>query len=256
MRVTQRQLEQMIRYEDAFVIVVHKPPFLAVETRAAGQQDLRSLLNNRAAAKGEPPVIEPVHRLDQPVEGLLVLAKTNQAAAALSRSLQQGDFCKEYLAVVNGVTEESGVLEHTLKKDGRTNTSSVVPAGTEGGKTARLSYERIAVCEDWSVQPEHVCDAQGCRLVPKKKSLLCIRLDTGRHHQIRVQLSAAGHPLVGDAKYGAPPAGERQPLALCSYRLCFPHPATGQDMQLVTAPAGAGFLPFSDELASFLQREA
>ncbi len=230
MRVTKRQLEQMICYEDEAVIVVHKPPFLAVETKAAGQQDLRSLLNNRAAVRGEQPSVEPVHRLDQPVEGLLVLAKNAQSAAALSRSLREGGFNKEYLAVVCGETPSAQTLEHTLKKDGRTNTSAVVPEGTEGGKYARLSYERLAVSDD--------------------KSLLRIRLDTGRHHQIRVQLSAVGHPLAGDAKYGAPSEGERLPLALCSYRLCFTHPVNGQRMEFVAAPSGAGFAPFAEVLAS------
>lgn len=235
MRVTQRQLEAMIQYEDEAVLVVHKPPFLAVETRAVGQQDLVSLLKNRAAAKGEPPAVAPVHRLDQPVEGLLVLAKTKQAAAALGRSLQQGDFCKEYIAVVNGVAEESGELVHTLKKDGRTNTSAVVPDTAEGGKRARLSYKRLAIRDE--------------------KSLLVIRLDTGRHHQIRVQMAAAGHPLSGDGKYGAQTQAH-QPLALCSCRLSFVHPLSGQPMTFTVTPAGAGFAPFAAELTSFFKTQS
>lgn len=246
MRVTRQQMEQMICYEDAEVIVVHKPPFLAVETRDLRQQDLVSLLKNRRVAKGEPAFIGIVHRLDQPVEGLLVLAKTKEAAARLSEGLRKGDFAKEYLAVVSGVTEESGTLIHTLKKDGRTNTSAVVAKGTAGGKEARLCYERLAVMDE--------------------KSLVRIRLETGRHHQIRVQFSAAGHPLVGDAKYGdnvyvcrdeiakkakkydktgiscgARTDGMKQPLALCSCRLVFAHPCTGEEMEFHTTPTGAGF---------------
>ena len=242
----------MIRYEDAEVIVVHKPPFLAVETRDARQQDLVSLLVNRRVSMEEAAFIGVVHRLDQPVEGLLVLAKTKEAAATLSAGLRAGDFAKEYLAVVQGVTEESGTLVHTLKKDGKTNTSAVVPAGTDGGKEARLSYERLAVMD--------------------QKSLLRICLDTGRHHQIRVQFSAIGHPLVGDAKYGGCDdegcgcgsdggnekikgcggiGGPRtqnsshtwtgQPLALCSSRLVFTHPGTKEVMEFHAMPAGAGF---------------
>lgn len=246
MRVTRQQVERMIRYEDAEVIVVHKPPFLAVETRDPRQQDLLSLFVNRRVAKGEAAFIGIIHRLDQPVEGLLVLAKTKEAAAALSAGLREGDFSKEYLAVVWGVTEESGALVHMLKKDGKTNTSSVIPAGTTGGKEARLSYERLAAADD--------------------KSLLRIRLDTGRHHQIRVQFAAIGHPLVGDAKYGdnaytcrdkifkeekkdkntsvfhgARAKDMKQPLALCSCRLVFAHPATGEKMEFHTKPTGAGF---------------
>lgn len=247
MRVTRQQMERMIRYEDAEVIVVHKPPFLAVETRDPRQQDLVSLLINRRVANGEAAFAGVVHRLDQPVEGLLVLAKTKEAAAILSAGLRGGDFAKEYLAVVTGVTEESGTLIHTLKKDGKTNTSAVVPAGTAGGKEARLSYERLSAADE--------------------KSLLRIRLDTGRHHQIRVQFAAIGHPLVGDVKYGGGlgsetasdtgKAGRRngagrvqtgQPLALCSCRMVFVHPRTGKIMEFETTPTGAGFEEWKEAL--------
>ena len=266
MRMTRQQVERMIRYEDEEVLVVHKPPFLAVETRDARQQDLVSILMNRRVTNGEAAFIGIVHRLDQPVEGLMVLAKTKQAAALLSAGLREGDFSKEYLAVVHGVTEQCGTLVHTLKKDGRTNTSAVVPVGAAGGKEARLSYERLAAAET--------------------ASLLRIRLDTGRHHQIRVQLAAIGHPILGDGKYGkdvetcrasdvkrAEIDGERpeiaaqkegadvssaekavkmvrdqnarsqsgQPLALCSCRLVFTHPRTGEVMEFQTTPTGAGF---------------
>lgn len=247
MRVTRQQMEQMICYEDEAVIVVHKLPFLAVETRDPRQQDLVSLLANRRVAKGEPAFIGIVHRLDQPVEGLLVLAKTKEAAARLSESMREGGFAKEYLAVVWGVPKESGTLVHTLKKDGKTNTSAVVAKGTVGGKEARLSYERLGVLDE--------------------KSLIRIRLDTGRHHQIRVQFSAIGHPLVGDAKYGGvSDAGNRtdgkkcvdanktiqvnpgQPLALCSCRLVFVHPDTGEIMEFTTIPTGTGFEKWKQEI--------
>lgn len=240
-------MEKMICYEDDAVIVVHKPPFLAVETRDPRQQDLLSLLINRRVAKGEPAFVGMVHRLDQPVEGLLVLAKTKEAAAALSAGLQAGGFAKEYLAVVRGVTEESGTLVHILKKDGRTNTSAVVSEGTAGGKQARLAYERLAVSDN--------------------NSLVRIHLDTGRHHQIRVQFAAIGHPLVGDAKYGGGSVTEKasdtgkagrwngtggaqggQPLALCSCRLVFKHPCTGEMMEFQIAPMGEGFEEWKEAL--------
>lgn len=254
MRLTRQQAERMIRYEDAEVIVAHKPPFLAVETRNFRQQDLLSVLINRRSENGEAAFIGIVNRLDQPVEGLLVFAKTKSAAAAMSAGLRAGDFVKEYLAVAVGVTEESGTLIHTLKRDGRTNTSAVVPAGTSGGKEARLAFERLAIVDE--------------------KSLLRIRLDTGRHHQIRVQFAAIGHPLLGDAKYGGTAAsggtvvcggagnggrqsggsGKRadapmgQPLALCSSRLVFTHPRTKEVMEFHTAPTGAGFDIFKGAL--------
>ncbi len=229
MRMTTRQLERMIVYEDDEILVVHKPPFLAVETKNIRQQDLVSLLQNRRAAQGESGGIYLVHRLDQPVEGLIVLARTKDAAAALGRSMTEHGFAKEYYAVVQGVTPESDTLIHMLRRDGRTNTSKVVPEGADGGKEARLSYERLAVKDG--------------------KSLLRILLDTGRHHQIRVQFAAIGHPLVGDVKYGGQqPSADRQPLALCSSRLCFIHPKTGAQMEFCAIPAGAGFAEFASEM--------
>lgn len=248
MRVTRQQMERMIRYEDSDVVVVHKPPFLAVETRDSRQQDLVSMLINRRVLKGEAAYIGVINRLDQPVEGLLVLAKTRDAAAGLSAGLCAGDFIKEYLAVVRGIVQESGALVHTLKKDGRTNTSVVVPAGTAGGKEARLTFERLAL--------------------KGGNSLLCIRLDTGRHHQIRVQFAAIGHPLRGDVKYGAQMDTDcrtgthcgadqeqvdrglqmrrqrAQPLALCSRRLVFAHPRTKELMEFCAEPVGTGFDEF------------
>lgn len=232
MRMTMRQIERMIVYEDEELFVVHKPPFLAVETKNIRQQDLVRLLASRQAANGARGGIYVIHRLDQPVEGLLVLAKTREAAAALGRELTGGGFSKEYYAVVQGVTESSGSLVHILRRDGRTNTSAVVEgAAADGGKEARLSYERLAVKDE--------------------KSLLRITLDTGRHHQIRVQLAAVGHPLVGDVKYGGQqPSGGGQPLALCSSRLCFIHPKSGRPMEFCAVPTGAGFAEFASELGS------
>ncbi len=231
MRVTTRQLERMMVYEDDEILVVHKPPFLAVETKNIRQQDLLSLLANRRAAQGESGGIYLVHRLDQPVEGLIVLAKTREAAAALGKSMTDRGFSKEYYAVVQGVTPQADTLVHMLRRDGRTNMSEVVPRGTDEGKEARLSYERLAV--------------------KNEKSLLHIILDTGRHHQIRVQLAAAGHPLVGDVKYGGQQlSGAGQPLALCSSRLCFTHPKTGAQMEFCAVPSGAGFAEFMSEIDS------
>ena len=100
MRVTTRQLERMMVYEDDEILVVHKPPFLAVETKNIRQQDLLSLLANRRASQGGSGGIYLVHRLDQPVEGLIVLAKTREAAAALGKSMTDRGFSKEYYAVV------------------------------------------------------------------------------------------------------------------------------------------------------------
>lgn len=140
---------------------------------------------------------------------------------------------KIYLAVTYGKQAEAGkkekVLEDYLKKDGKSNTSSVVNAHTPGAKKARLSYEVLGEAVD--------------AISGKKKWLLRIHLDTGRHHQIRVQMAHAGMPLAGDRKYGAGTnvtigAGS---LALCAASLTFFHPVTGKVMKFVTKPEGAEF---------------
>ncbi|MDD7642650.1 MAG: RluA family pseudouridine synthase [bacterium] len=229
-----------IVYADERIVVAVKPAgVIATDTRGGMPERLRQALGTAC--------VRTVHRLDAPVSGLMVCARSAYAAGELSRQIREGQFEKEYLAVVRGVTEESGTLVHILKKDGRTNTSAVVSEGTAGGKQARLSYERLAASDN--------------------NSLVRIHLDTGRHHQIRVQFAAIGHPLVGDAKYGGGSVTEKasdtgkagrwngtggaqggQPLALCSCRLEFVHPSTGKTMEFHMTPTGEGFLEWKEAL--------
>ena len=202
-----------ILYEDEEVIVCEKPAGVAAQTRRLGQADMESVLKNYRAAKGEPPYIGVVHRLDQPVRGVMVFAKTKEAAADLSRQVQTKMADKFYYAVTDGVPEQKkGTLEDYLLRDGKTNTSKVVSKSTEGPKSERLDYEVTAQ--------------------NKTNAILRIRLDTGRHHQIRVQLSHAGMPIVGDAKYGK---GGGQ-LCLCSFKTSFRHPRTGRQMTYEVKP--------------------
>jgi 23S rRNA pseudouridine1911/1915/1917 synthase len=196
-----------ILYEDETLIVCEKPAGVATQTKRLGQADMESLLKNYRAAKGEPPYIGVVHRLDQPVRGVMVFAKTKEASADLSRQVQTKLADKFYYAVTDGAPEKKkDTLEDYLLRDGKTNTSKVVGKSTEGAKLARLSYE---VLEQ-----------------NKTNAILRIQLDTGRHHQIRVQLANAGIPIVGDAKYNFKEAMARSGsgLALCSYKIGFKHP--------------------------------
>ena len=212
-----------ILYEDEEVIVCEKPAGVAAQTRRLGQADMESLLKNYRAAKGEPPYIGVVHRLDQPVRGVMVFAKTKEAAADLSRQVQTKMADKFYYAVTDGVPEQKkGTLEDYLLRDGKTNTSKVVSKSTEGAKSARLDYEVTAQ--------------------NKTNAILRIRLDTGRHHQIRVQFAHAGYPLMGDTKYGREAvAGRYCPVALCSCRIAFIHPVTGKEMEFTIRPKGNVF---------------
>ena len=166
-----------------------------------------------------------VQRLDQPVEGVLVFGKTPQATAWLNKQHQNGMMKKEYLAVFTGtpVKEKQGIWEDYLIKDGKTNTSRVTGKKDRMAKKAVLSYRIM----DWR-------DDRG---------LAEIRLGTGRHHQIRVQLSHEGLPLLGDRKYN--PSGEKgTSLGLCSSCLEFKHPRTGKMMKFETEPQGSAFLDF------------
>lgn len=217
-------VKNFILYEDSQIIVCHKPAGIAVQTGRLGQQDMVSLLKNYLAAQAtgkrtSAPYLAVIHRLDQPVEGLLVFARTASAAADLNRQLTTSGFGKYYRAVVSGKPEPpEGTLEDHLVRDARTNTSRVCEKDTPGAKPARLSYRVAEVSETAS----------------SVTSLVEIRLDTGRHHQIRVQMAHLGCPLVGDYKYGYTDAGQdgsaRQALMLCACRLRFSHPSTGKQL--------------------------
>lgn len=232
-----KDIRDYILYEDRDILVCHKPAGIAVQNARVGSMDLESLLKNYIAQKvpGKVPYLGIVHRLDQPVEGVLVFALNAKAAAELNRQMTSGKIEKIYLAVTEGkITVEKATLEDWLKKDNRTNSSSVVEAGTAGAKKAVLAYEVLETKKADKDQNEQ--DGQDW----KERSLIQICLDTGRHHQIRVQMAHAGMPLVGDRKYN-PKQNSQEPLALCSAKLGFLHPATKKKMEFQVVPAGRAF---------------
>lgn len=216
-----------IIFEDEFIIVCKKPPGIPTQTPKSDVTDMVSLLKNYRVSKGEPPYIGLVHRLDQPVEGVMVFAKDKKSAAALSAQMQAHTFEKYYYAMVEGTFSPAcGTLEDYLLRDGKSNVSSVVPKETTGAKRAELSYETVKTMED--------------------RSLVRIQLKTGRHHQIRVQLAHAGHPIIGDKKYGRNTPGYL-PLGLCSYHIGFIHPVTKKKVVYEITPSGAVFQQVSYE---------
>lgn len=204
----------IILYEDDAIIVCVKEAGVATQTKKIGQKDMESMLRTYRMQKGEPSYIGVVHRLDQPVSGVMVFAKTKEAAADLSRQISTKAADKYYYAVTDGVPDKiKGTLEDYLLRDGKTNLSKVADKKTEGAKRAELSYEVLKKNES--------------------KALLKIKLATGRHHQIRVQMAHAGWPLVGDRKYHFKEAmnARSQPMCLCSYKLGFIHPTTKRKME-------------------------
>lgn len=219
------QLE--ILYEDTDILVCIKPAGVATQTKKIGQQDMESLLKNYRVSKNEEPYIGIVHRLDQPVEGVMVFAKNKRAAAALSQQIARRQADKYYMALCSNADGswkkgDRGRIEDYLIKDARTNRSEVVPKGTKGAKEASLSY---------SVQKEE-----------KGIAFVKIQLETGRHHQIRVQMAHLGHPLVGDRKYGGPL--QKGNVALCSCRIRLYHPTTREKMEFTIVPRSEAFQPF------------
>lgn len=229
-----------ILFEDKDILVVEKPAGVPVETRRIGQADMVSLLKNHLAQKqpGKPPYLGMIHRLDQPVQGVMVFAKTPAAAKDLSSQLSNGSMQKIYRAVVNGALPKSGELTDYLLKDGRTNTSRIVPKGTKDAKLSKLTYQCLGHLSAEELSPDVSS--------PAGLSLAEIHLLTGRHHQIRVQMSGAGFPLYGDQKYNpTSPHKHGEHVALCAFQLTFRHPATKKALTFSCMPAGEIFKKFS-----------
>jgi 23S rRNA pseudouridine1911/1915/1917 synthase len=215
-----------ILHEDEHVIVCYKPAGLATQTAKMGAQDMESLLKNYLYKKEKKmPYIAVIHRLDQPVEGILVFAKTPFAAKELNKGLQGAGFGKYYKAVVCGIPKEKkATLEDYLVKDGKTNTSRVGKKEEAEAKKAVLSYEVLRQEAD--------------------KALVQVKLETGRHHQIRVQMANMGCPIWGDTKYNSAENVDKswKNIALCAYHLEFVHPKTKKKMTFEIEPEGEGFV--------------
>lgn len=230
---------RQILFENEQILVVYKPAGIAVQSGSVGQMDLEHQLLGYLSSKcrgREIPYLAVVHRLDQPVEGILLFAKTKEAAAACSKQVQNGKMNKEYLAVVAPAPEQKeALLTDYLLRDGKSNSSKVVKEGIKGAKRSRLSYRVLEENE------------QG-------QALVRIHLMTGRHHQIRVQLSHAGMPIVGDRKYGQAGSGqtsekgrrEFEELLLCAASLTFENPVDGEIKKIEIRPKGKGFQQFSN----------
>ncbi len=211
-------------YEDNHIIVVEKPVNIPSQGDKTGDIDMLTIIKEYLKEKYNKPgnvYLGLVHRLDRPVGGIMVFAKTSKAAGRLSESIRNKEFNKCYLVIADGKFEEkSGVLEDYLLKNERTNTSKVVKEGTKNSKFARLEYEVVKYNEEIDL------------------SVLKIKLDTGRHHQIRLQLASRNHSICGDQKYGT--RGRGKQISLWAYKLEFPHPITKEIMSFELEPEHIG----------------
>lgn len=223
-----------ILYEDASIIVCVKPAGVSSQAERGFDPDMVSILSNYFVSSNQAssPYVGVIHRLDKPVCGVMVYAKTKNAASVLSKELARDCFSKKYFAIVTTPCPIETMpqyirMEDYLLHDVKSNSSSVVTQDTPNAKKATLEYKVAA-----SSCADHVF-----------LSLLDIHLLTGRHHQIRVQLSHAGMPILGDKKYGIdtndfPLKLKRTGLMLCAYNLSFKHPDTGEDMNFSYKPDG------------------
>lgn len=220
-----------IVYEDNHLLVVVKPPNMPTQADASGDPDLHSTMKAYIAEKyGKPGAVYLglVHRLDRPVGGLVVLARTSKAADRLSEQVRQKMLARQYVTAVRGAGPCQAELHDWLRKDERTNTVSVTLPNAPGAKEARLCYRAAGRAGDLT--------------------LLRVKLFTGRSHQIRVQLASSGRPIWGDARYGAGRPGEQ--IALWGAHLGLLHPTLKTELHFDALPPrnAAPWRSFGEEI--------
>lgn len=201
-------------YEDNHLIVVIKPANILVQKDNTGDDDLVTMVKDYLKEKYHKPgnvYLGLLHRLDRPVGGILIFAKTSKAASRMSKQIANHEVKKGYLAVVNGLVKEKDTLVNYLTREEKI----AKVTDKEHGKYASLSYERLATKDNLS--------------------LVKIDLKTGRHHQIRVQFAHLNTPLYGDQLYGKQ---DKLPIALYAYKLEFIHPVTKEELSFTSLPNG------------------
>ncbi|MDP3129927.1 MAG: RluA family pseudouridine synthase [Bacillota bacterium] len=219
-----------ILYEDNQLIVAVKPAGVLSQSDGTDKADMLTIIKDYVKVKYDKPgavYIGLVHRLDANVGGVMVFARTSKAAARLSEAIRDHEFAKRYYAVVEGAIPvgTSGTLIDRLSKDETARTAIIV--ADDAGREAVLDYTSLGIV----------------RKDARDRTLVDVKLHSGRFHQIRAQFANAGHPLVGDTKYGGAPAG-RAVLALHAVELSFEHPVTGAQLVFRDLPTSGPFAKF------------
>ena len=206
-----------ILYEDNQIIVVEKKPNVLSQSDITGDLDLLTMVKSYVKEKYNKPgnvYIGLVHRLDRPVGGVMVFARTSKAAKRLNEQIKNHEFKKTYVAVLDGVLKkEKDELVNYLYKDSKTGKSKVVDKDFTGGKLSKLNYEVMGYYEN--------------------KTIVKINLITGRHHQIRLQFKHLGYPLYGDQLYGKK---NNEQIRLYAYKLEFNHPVSKERLTFKLLP--------------------
>jgi 23S rRNA pseudouridine1911/1915/1917 synthase len=225
MDVGRNSMEKLnVIYEDNHIIVVQKIPNIPSQQDKTGDIDMLTLVKQYIKEKYNKPgevYLGLVHRLDRPVGGVMVFARTSKSAARLSEEVRNKVFKKSYLTIVDGKLEQRfGTLEDYLVKNEKTNLSKVTTKDNKNAKFASLDYETVKYDEELNL------------------SVLKINLHTGRHHQIRVQLASRGHSIYADQKYGT--RGRGKQICLWAYSLTIVHPTTKEEMTFKCLPQKIG----------------
>lgn len=208
-----------IIFEDNHVLVAYKPQGVLSQADSSSDPDMLTILKDYIKVRDNKPGnvwLGLLHRLDRPVSGIMVFAKTSKCASRISEQIRQHQVVKRYRAAIHGVMEDpEGELENYILKDPKTNTVKVLESECGGAKKAKLKYKTVgkSSCEGHPV------------------SLVEVELETGRSHQIRSQFAHAGHPILGDRRYGV--KDNVTDIALQSFVIGFSHPVTKEYMEYV-----------------------
>lgn len=206
-----------IVFEDNHLLVVNKKVGQLVQGDKTGDESLLELIKSHIKKRDQKPgnvFLGLVHRIDRPTSGLVIYAKTSKALTRLTQMVKNREIKKTYWALVpKEIIPHSQRLIHYLKKNEKNNKAIVFPKPTEGAKEAVLTYNIIKILDNYQ--------------------LLEIDLETGRHHQIRAQLSKTGVPIKGDLKYGAPRSNPDGGISLHARKLKFIHPVTKEEIEIV-----------------------
>lgn len=212
-------MDFQVLYEDNHILVANKPNNMLVQADTTGDVALEDLAKQYIKIKYNKPgavFLNAVHRIDRPVSGVVVFARTSKALTRLNEQFRSKEIKKTYWAIVKNLPKvESATLEDYIRRDAKKNKSFVCQKDAKDAKLARLSYSLIASSENYH--------------------LLEIDLHTGRHHQIRCQLSHMGCPIKGDLKYGAERSNKDGGISLHARSVEFIHPVTKESIK-ITAP--------------------
>lgn len=213
-----------VLYKNNQLIAVNKPPGIGVQSDKTGDVSLQNLVEIYCKHQ-----VHLIHRIDRPASGVVLFAKNKRGLAALNEQFRDGSVSKQYWTVVKNAPEKpDGELTHLLMKKGTTNRTKVVDAKAKNGREAKLKYTTLASSDIYH--------------------LLEIDLLTGRHHQIRAQLSAIGSPIKGDVKYGFKRGNKDRSIHLHAHSLTFKHPVSGEKTEVIAPlPAGDPLWKFFEE---------